>query len=91
MSTITFDTLKFVERLERAGVSREQASAFADAQKDAFSEALDGSLASKNDIEAIRADIGKIDARVTGELLLVKWMLGVIIAISIANFAKQFF
>jgi hypothetical protein len=91
MSTITFDTLKFVERLEKAGVSREQATAFADAQKDAFSEALDGSLASKIDIEAIRADIGKIDARVTGELLLVKWMLGVIIAISVANFAKQFF
>lgn len=90
MSAITFDTLKFVERLEKAGVSREQATAFADAQKDAFSEALDGSLASKIDIEAIRADIGKIDARVTGELLLVKWMLGVIIAISIANFAKQF-
>jgi len=91
MSAITFDTLKFVERLEKAGVSREQAAAFADAQKEAFSEALDGSLASKIDIEAIRADIGKIDARVSGELLLVKWMLGVIIAISVANFAKQFF
>ena len=91
MSTITFDTLRFVERLEKAGVSREQATAFAEAQKAAFSEALDGSLASKIDIEAIRADIGKIDARVTGELLLVKWMLGVIITISVANFAKQFF
>ncbi|MFZ4858219.1 MAG: hypothetical protein ACOYL3_17665 [Desulfuromonadaceae bacterium] len=91
MSAITFDTLKFVERLEKAGVSREQATAFADAQKEAFSEALDGSLASKIDIEAVRADIGKIDARVSGELLLVKWMLGVIIAISVANFAKQFF
>jgi hypothetical protein len=40
MATITFDTLKFVERLEKAGVSREQATAFADAQKEAFSEAL---------------------------------------------------
>ena len=27
MAMITFDTLKFVERLEKAGVSREQASA----------------------------------------------------------------
>jgi hypothetical protein len=91
VATISFDTLKFVERLEKAGVTREQAAAFAGAQKDAFSEALEGSLASKIDIEAIRADIGKIDARLTGELLLVKWMLGVIIAISIANFAIQFF
>jgi len=80
MATITFDTLKFVERLEKAGVSREQATAFADAQKEAFSEALDTTLATKTDIEAIRA-----------ELVLVKWMLGVVIAISIANFAKQFF
>lgn len=80
MSTITFDTLKFVEKLERAGVSREQAAAFAEAQREAFAEALDTTLATKTDIEAIRT-----------ELILVKWMLGVVIAISLANFAKQFF
>ena len=80
MSTITFDTLKFVERLEKAGVSREQAAVFADAHKEAFTEAFDTTLATKIDSEAIRA-----------ELVLVKWMLGVIIAISVANFAKQFF
>jgi uncharacterized protein (DUF2336 family) len=80
MPTITFDTLKFVEKLEKAGVSREQASAFAEAQKEAFAEALDTTLATKTDIEMIRS-----------ELILVKWMLGVVIAISVANFAKQFF
>lgn len=80
MSVITFDTLKFVERLEKAGVTREQAVAFADEQKEAFSEALDTTLATKTDIEMIRA-----------ELVLVKWMLGVVIAVSVANFAKQFF
>ncbi len=37
-------------------------------------------LATKTDIEAIRA-----------ELVLVKWMLGVVIAISVVNFAKHFF
>lgn len=80
MSTITFDTLKIVEKLEKAGVSREQAAAFAEAQKDAFAEALDTAIATKTDIDTIRA-----------ELVLVKWMLGVVIAISVANFAKQFF
>lgn len=90
MATITFDTLKFVERLEKAGVSRDQAMAFSEAQKEAFAEALDTSLATKHDIEALRADIAKIDARISGELILVKWMLGVVIAIAIANFAKQF-
>ncbi|MFZ4857131.1 MAG: hypothetical protein ACOYL3_12115 [Desulfuromonadaceae bacterium] len=41
---------------------------------------LNTTLATKTDIEMIRA-----------ELILVKWMLGVVIAISVANFAKQFF
>lgn len=48
-------------------------------------------LATKADIEAIRIDIAKLDARLTGELVLVKWMVGVVIAIAVANFAKQFF
>jgi len=90
MTTITFDTLKFVERLEKAGMSRDQATAFSEAQKAAFAEALDTSLATKHDIEALRTDIAKLDARISGELILVKWMLGVVIAIAIANFAKQF-
>jgi len=91
MATITFDTLKFVEKLEKAGVSREQAAAFADAQKEAFSEALDTSISTKHDIESVRMDIAKLDAKITGEITLMKWMLGVIIAIAVANFAKQFF
>ncbi|MFZ4857457.1 MAG: hypothetical protein ACOYL3_13775 [Desulfuromonadaceae bacterium] len=41
---------------------------------------LDSTLATKTDIEMIRS-----------ELIPVKWMLGVVIAISVANFAKQFF
>jgi hypothetical protein len=41
MATRIFDTLKYVEKLEKAGVSREQASAMAEAQKDAFAEAMD--------------------------------------------------
>jgi len=98
MATITFDTLKFVERLEKAGFPREQAAAFSNAQKEAFAEALDTSLATKTDIEAvkveieaIRADITRLDTKISGEITLVKWMLGVVIAIAIANFAKQFF
>ena len=91
MAIITFDTLKFVERLEKAGVPREQASAFSEAPKEAFSEALDATLATKNDIEVLRLDISKLAARFSGELTLIKWMLGVVIAVAVANFAKQFF
>lgn len=80
MSTITFDTLKFAERLEKAGLTREQAAAIAEAQKDAFSEALDSTLATKADITVLDAKVDKLS-----------WMMGILIAIAIANFAKQFF
>mgnify|MGYP001608658361 CR=1 FL=1 len=88
MSTITFDTLKFVERLEKAGVSREQASAMAEAFKDASGEA---EVATRKDIALAVAEIKTEIANVRGEMALVKWMLGATLAIAIANFAKQFF
>jgi len=80
MSTITFDTLKFAERLEKAGMTREQAAAIAEAQKDAFAEALDSTLATKSDIGVLDAKVDKLS-----------WMMGILIAIAVANFAKQFF
>jgi hypothetical protein len=46
MATITL----FVEKLEKAGMSRDQASAIAEAQKDAFAEAMDSQLATKSDL-----------------------------------------
>ncbi len=88
MATITFDTLKFVERLEKAGVSREQASAMAEAFKDVSGEA---EIATRNDIALAVAEIKTDIANVRGEMALVKWMLGAVLAIAIANFAKQFF
>ncbi len=61
MTTITFDTLKFAERLEKAGASRELASAIAEAQKEAFSETLDTSVATKADVATLRADLAKLE------------------------------
>lgn len=80
MSTITFDTLKFADKLEKAGLTREQAAAIAEAQKDALGEALDSTLATKMDIAILTAKMDKLS-----------WMMGILIAIAIANFAKQFF
>lgn len=94
MSIITFDTLKFVERLEKAGASRELASAMAEAQREAFSEALDTSLATKADIRTVRDDLVKVERRMDGldaKLDKLQWMAGILIALSIANFAKQYF
>lgn len=88
MSTITFDTLKFAERLEKAGIPREQASAMAEAFKDASGEA---EIATRKDVALAVAEIKTEIANVRGEMALVKWMLGAVLAIAIANFAKQFF
>jgi hypothetical protein len=84
MSAISFDTLKFANRLKSAGLTDEQAQAFAEAQKDVFAEALETSLATK-------LDIMRLEAKLDHEASLLKWMMGVILAVALANFAKQFF
>lgn len=94
MSAISFDTLKFAERMERAGMPREQASALAEAQRESLAEVLDTTLATKSDIATVKLEISGLHtemASVRGEMSTIKWMLGVLVAIAIANFAKQFF
>jgi len=51
---IAFDTLKFAETLEEAGIDRKQASAIAAAVRDSH-EAAD--LATKGDVELVRRDM----------------------------------
>jgi len=79
MSLTTFDTLKFAQRLEAAGLWREQAIAFAEAQKEAFAEAIETQLATKGDVQ-----------RVERELLLLKWMVGFNLAFTMAVVWKVF-
>jgi hypothetical protein len=87
MSTITFDTFKYVERLERAGFVREQATAFVEAQREALSEALDTALATKKDIAEVKTTLQVLDAKFEK----MTWMLGAVLALVAANFAKQYF
>lgn len=88
MSSITFDTLKFVKELESAGVP----SAQAEAQARVLVDALQTSeVATQRDIDRVMHRLDTLDAKVAGELTLVKWMLAAILGIAAANFAKQFF
>lgn len=80
MSVITFDTLKFVERLKAAGVPEGLAKAEAEALAGAFSEALETQLSTKADI-----------ARIERELLVVKWTAGATFGGVIALILKTFF
>ncbi|MBF0448809.1 MAG: DUF1640 domain-containing protein [Magnetococcales bacterium] len=81
MTTVTFDTLKFVETLKVGDFSEKQAKALSEALKEAQEARLD-ELASKADllleVERIRRDIAETKADV------IKWVVGsagVVIAI----------
>jgi hypothetical protein len=79
MATVTFDTLDAMRKLREAGFDEKQAEAVVRVLSDA---------------QAQTVTREHFDARI--ELLRTenthtRWMVGIVIAIAIANFAKQFF
>lgn len=68
MATVTFDTLKFAERLKAAGISEQQANAIAEALQDAQGEA---NLVTKPDMQLPLAEL-RTD--------VIKWMVGLALA-----------
>ena len=86
MSLTTFDTLKFAQRLEEAGLEHKQAVAFAEAQKEAFAEAIETQLATKTDTQRIEGQLLVLK----GQLLLLKWMIGFNLAFTMAIVWKVF-
>jgi len=82
MATITFDTHKFVLKLQEAGFDQKQAEGLTEAMRAAIEES---ELVTKKDLQIELAPI-KVD------LNLLKWMMGALIAIALAlaNFSKQF-
>ncbi len=94
MSTITFDTLKFARRLTDAGVPAAQA----EAEAFALSEVLEVNLrdlATRQDLVEMEnhfaLKLEKELSPIRADLLVVKWMMGALIGLAVANFAKQFF
>jgi hypothetical protein len=77
MSTLTFDTLKFANRLKTAGVPASQAEAEADALAEVF-EANLSELATKADLRELELRSDSKLAHLKFELL--KWMIGLAIA-----------
>ena len=80
MSAVPFDTLKFAQALrDRAHVPQEQAEGIAQA----FADATGEQIATKSDL---REEIAPVKA----EMLLVKWMMGFVLAFQLAIFVKLF-
>ena len=83
MSTITFDTLKYAERLKSAGVPDAQARAEAEALRDALAETINQSVVAKSDLVTELAPIKT-------ELAVLKWMVGFNLAFTMAVLWKVF-
>ena len=81
MSTVTFDTHKFVRKLQEAGFDQRQAEGLTEAMRSAIDES---ELVTRKDLQIELAPV-------KADLNLIKWMMGALIAIAIANFGKQFF
>jgi len=79
MASVTFDTLKYSKKLVEAGYTQQQAEAAAEVQKDVLNEALDATLATKEDIRRLEL-----------ELAVMKWMLGTVLGGIIALLIKAF-
>jgi len=70
MAAITFDTHKFIRKLKEAGFDEKQAEAVSEAFRDAQSET---EPLTKKDLQIELAPI-------PSDLLIVKWMLGLVFA-----------
>jgi len=99
MTAITFDTLKYAERLEAGGFPPQQAKAEAQALADVLSSS---EVASARDIERLEGKIdllrNDLDARITllrsdltGKFTLLQWMLGLLLAGVASLVIKSFF
>lgn len=78
MTAITFDTLKFANRLKQAGVTPAHAEAEAQALAEVFETNL-GDLATKGDLLAVKADVQAVkievqhlEQRMTAQLALLE-------------------
>ena len=83
MSTLTFDTLKYAERLKAAGVAEPHAKAEAEALRDVLSEALDSTLSTKADIAVIDSKIDDLRKDMQAMELRLTIKLGAFIAVAV--------
>lgn len=85
MSAITFDTLKYVERLTAAGLPEKQAKAEAEALRDALGDLVEmKSLATKEDISTTKLELKNSIESLRSEMHamkadIIKWNIGTIL------------
>lgn len=80
MAAVTFDTHKFVRKLKDSGFEEKQAESLIEALQAAITEF---DLVTKKDLQIELAPL-------KADLNLLKWMVGALLGLAIAHFAKQF-
>lgn len=83
METVTFDTHQAVKAITRSGLNDTQAEAIVTT----ITTAMNQSLATKSDFLALKVDMEALK----GELLVLKWMVGVIIVVEVLPHLKFLF
>jgi len=99
MASIIFDTHKFIRKLQESGFEERQAEGIIEAFKDASGEAelatkrdierLEGQF--KRDVDRLEAKMDRIDTKLSGDLTLVKWMMGLVLGGVMALIMRAFF
>jgi hypothetical protein len=87
MATLTLDTHAYIKKLKAVGISEEQA----EVQAETLAGLIDNQLATKQDVELLRRDMKEMEMKLSGEINLIKWMMGFILAGIAALILKAFF
>ena len=90
MTTAVFDTLKASRKLKAAGIDEAHAEAIVQSMAEAFEDTVATKADLKIEIGAVRADIEKLEAFVKGDIKLLKWMIGVVLACVAFPILKSF-
>ena len=85
MAITTFDTLKFVRRLEKAGVPVRQAEIQAEVLTEAFNVNLDA-LVTK---DYLAARFAEQDAKINANFRIQLWMIGIVQAFVIMPYLER--
>lgn len=86
MTTTVFDTLKASRDLKSAGFEDAQAEAIVTTMAGAF----DDTVATKADLAAVKSELKQDMAVIKGDIKLLKWMVGVVLACVAFPILKSF-
>ena len=90
MPAVMFDTLEFVDSLQESGFNEEQAKGMAGAIKKVQQAQLE-TLATKGDLLELKGELKADIAEIKWEIRLNRWMLVLIIAVTVLPSLKSLF